>query len=240
MLVAALALTGCAATPPPVSDQVASYYSNPPTAKVTQPLKFKPVPAGSAVLIMGDSYVQGYGADDMKAQGYAYLLGQSYGWNTTVDAVGRTGFWSGGGVDRTDPNTYKERIDRLGAGGELKPALVIFQGSQNDYPATAAELSAKVHETVGAVNRFWPEAQVVVIGPAAPLPNGSSLRNVNQTDYRAASEVNAFFINPLGDRWMTEENSPGFAFTDGWHVNTAGHAYLASKIKETLDASAAS
>ncbi|AFR30204.1 SGNH/GDSL hydrolase family protein [Arthrobacter sp. Rue61a] len=231
--------TAQASPPPPVSDTVASYYSNQPTAVAATAPVFAPVPAGSSVLIMGDSYVQGYGADDMKTQGYAYMLGQSYGWNVTVDAVGRTGFWSGGGVDRTDKNTYKERVDRLGAAGTVTPSLVVFQGSQNDYPATSIELGTKIRETVASVKQYWPDAQIVIIGPAAPMPNGASLKNVNQVAYLAAADVGAFFINPLGDGWMTTENSPGYAFTDGWHVNTAGHAYLASKIKETLDAFAA-
>lgn len=151
-----------------------------------------------------------------------------------VHAVGRTGFWSGGGTDRKGGNTYLERVERRATSG-LKPSLVVLQASQNDYPASASELTTKVRETVLAAKKFWPQSQVVVLGPSAPLPKGNNLVNVNTGAFKGASDSCAIFLNGMGQGWMTADNGSGFAYTDGWH----GHVYLASKIKETLDAFAA-
>jgi lysophospholipase L1-like esterase len=73
----------------------------------------------------------------------------------------------------------------------------------------------------------------------APDPNGSSLRAVNNGLRNGADALDVPFIDVLSNGWLNAENSPGYAYEDGWHVNTAGHAYLATKIKEALDAAAA-
>lgn len=65
-LVAALVLTGCAHEPPPVSDKVAQYYSNPPTpaVKPVEPVQVTPLPDINALItgpgpltvnVLGDS-----------------------------------------------------------------------------------------------------------------------------------------------------------------------------------------
>jgi lysophospholipase L1-like esterase len=187
---------------------------------------------------MGDSFTEGYGAEIKKEQGYAYLLAKATGWNATIAGVGGTGFSWGGGKDGTAGNTYLQRLKVQSASG-LEPEMVILQGGSNDYRADTAMMVTAVQDTVAYAHKAWPKAQVLVIAPMPVQPHGKNLSRVAQAMLAGASSSGAFYIDPNGLGWLTIENTPQYAFTDGAHVNTAGHAYLASKIKETLDAYAA-
>lgn len=222
-------------TPPAATSAVGTYLAAQATVTPTPTPSFKAVPAGAPVLIIGDSFSQGYGADNAKEQGYARVLADSEGWNATISGVGGTGFvWHAGKAGNKD-NAFIDRLKAQKWTG-IKPKLVILQGGINDRRATREEIAGAIHATVTLARSTWPEAQVLVIAPMPVHPHGNNLRKVASALAVGCISSGAFFIDPNRLGWLTVENTPQYAYKDGVHLNTAGHALVASKIKETLDA----
>ncbi|MDV6304452.1 acyltransferase family protein, partial [Rhodococcus cerastii] len=188
------------------------------------------IPENPQVLIMGDSYTEGYAAADQLEQGWARLVVKRLGGIGIVDGVGGTGWTWGGGDTGTDPLKYSDRIARIAAEGSLKPDVLWIQGGQNDYRADPETLSNTVVATIEQARAAWPNVQVVVMGPSAPQPLGYELRVPNDAIIAGAIAAKAAIINPTARDWFTDENSPGFAYSDGAHLNTEGHRYLADRV----------
>lgn len=200
-----------------------------PTA-TAQPLKIQ-LPAQPVLLIMGDSYTAGVGAD-LEEQGWAYLVAGELGLPTNIDGVGGTGFaWGGGQDDRG--LEYAVRLQEIAATDPaFVPNLLILQGGQNDAVANdPAALETATTETIEAARTLWPGVQVVVLGPSAPQPLAEQLRDANNAVRVGAEAANAPFIDAYAAGWFTAANSQEF-YTDGAHVDTAGHRYLANKFLE--------
>lgn len=82
---------------------------------------------------------------------------------------------------------------------------------------------------------MWPGVQVVVMGPSQPMPGGALLKRVSNPILRAALSEQVPFINPLGASWFTDTNSKQYyGNANGSHLNTKGHAYLATRVLEAL------
>lgn len=226
--------------PAPVSEKVQAYYDqNVKNAATPTPEPAAPalsaLPAQASVLIVGDSYSEGYGADT-PASGYASLLAQQSGWTATIDAAGGTGYTWGGGEGGRAGREYPARIAKLALDPAVKPALVVLQGSQNDYRADAATLREAVSATIAQVKAAWPDAQVLLLGPVAPQPLGTNIAPTNSAVAAAAKAANVPFIDGVAGRWITEANTAQYGLDDGSHLNQAGHAYLADKTKQAIAA----
>jgi lysophospholipase L1-like esterase len=206
---------------------------------VRAPDMLRPLPAHAKVLIVGDSFTQGFGATDQKKDSYAKLLVDANGWDARIDGVGGSGYFWGGGKDGHGGMRFVERLAEHAADPDFVPDLVIFQGSSNDYRANLYQMIDAVYLTVDETRRLWPDAQIAMIGPSLAYPNGENLREMNGALSRAADNRDVPFIDALNARWLNSTNSPGYAFTDGSHLTTPGHAFLASKVKEALDAKTA-
>ncbi|HEU4667926.1 MAG TPA: SGNH/GDSL hydrolase family protein [Arthrobacter sp.] len=240
--VAAIALMGPRtpdeAGPAPVSPSAAapSVTSAPPptaapTAAGTPGALGIELPAEPVLLILGDSYTAGVGADQPD-QGWAYLVAAKLGYPATVDGAGGTGFAWGGGAQDERGEEYEVRLRKIAANPAFRPNLLVLQGGQNDSAvANPDEVEAATAQTIEAARRFWPGVQVVVLGPSAPQPLAEELRGVNTAVRAGAAAANAPFIDAVEGNWFTGANSPGFD-ADGAHPNTAGHAYLAGKFLE--------
>ena len=215
-----------AKTSRPADDYVSSYtpviQTAPERIKIT-------VPANPRLLIVGDSYSAGTGATD-PAKSWANTVGQRLGWDYRVDAIGGTGWTWGGGEIGDGPDRFPERIQRDGADNSFEPNIVFIQGGQNDYRSGAAGISNAVRDSIDIARVEWPDAQVVIFGPAAPMPLGAELSGINSAVRRGAFMARAGMIDATG--WLTRENSGQFAAPDGSHVNDAGHAFLAEKFLE--------
>lgn len=199
----------------------------------TQPLFA--VPADPRLLILGDSYTLGTNAQP-RTEGYAFVLAKTLGWANEIDGVGGTGFTWGGGEQGTDGNDYISRINRRAAAGGFIPNVLLLQGGQNDYRAFPEEVSAKVAETIMVARAAWPDVQIVVMGPSQPMPGGALLQRVSTPIGRAALAQRAPFINPLGAKWFTNENSAQYyGDANGSHLNSEGHAYVARRAMEALE-----
>ncbi|TNB70485.1 SGNH/GDSL hydrolase family protein [Arthrobacter sp. BB-1] len=190
------------------------------------------LPAEPVLLILGDSYTAGVGAD-RPDQGWAYLVAKELGYAADVDGVGGTGFAWGGGAQDERGEEYEVRLRRIAGNPALVPNVLVLQGGQNDSQSSdVKEVEAATTQTIEAARRFWPGIQVVVLGPSAPQPLAEELRGVNSAVRAGAAAANAPFIDAVEGNWFTSANSPGFD-ADGAHPNTAGHAYLARKFLES-------
>jgi lysophospholipase L1-like esterase len=253
--VAALALTnprgaGEAARPLPVNQAAAPSAAAPsapaptPTATATAAatasgtaaaaaagLRIE-LPAKPVLLILGDSYTAGMGAD-REDQGWAYLVAGALGYPTNIDGVPGTGFAWGGGPQDDRGREYEVRLREISRDTRFVPNLLILQGGQNDAQLTNLdELKTATAQTIEAARRFWPGVQVVVLGPSAPQPLAEELRGANTAVRAGAAAARAPFIDAYEAGWFTGDNSPAFD-ADGAHPNTAGHAYLAGKFLES-------
>ncbi|MDT2009527.1 SGNH/GDSL hydrolase family protein [Rhodococcus opacus] len=89
--------------------------------------------------------------------------------------MGLTGFLRPG-VNEESHRTYGERIQRLHEDGKYQPNLIIFQGGLNDSRYESGELQQSVQDTLKMTKGFWPDAQIVLIGP---ITYRTSLGEVN-------------------------------------------------------------
>jgi acyl-CoA thioesterase-1 len=191
------------------------------------------VPAEPDLLIMGDSYTEGYNAANARENGWAYLVARALNYpRWTVDGVGGTGWSWGGGDTGQDANKFGERITRLAANG-YTPNLVVFQGGQNDYRyEEPQELTDVVAATIQQARDTWPGVQIVVMTGSAPQPLGDTLKGSSDAIKAAALATDTPVIDPLAYGWFTTANSPQYANFDGSHLNTEGHRFLAERFLE--------
>ncbi len=217
--------TGATASPTPTPTPTAA------AAATVRQLGIE-LPAEPVLLIVGDSYTAGVGADQPD-QGWANLVAGQLGYPANIDGVPGTGFAWGGGEQDEQGREYEVRLREIAANPAFVPNLLILQGGQNDALVTDPnEVEAATAQTIEAARRFWPGVQVVVLGPSAPQPAAEELRDANSAVRAGAAVASAPFVNALDAGWFTSANSPDFNF-DGIHPNTAGHAYIAEKFLES-------
>ena len=152
-----------------------NYTPKPVPASTTAPVPMLALPENPRVLIVGDSFAQGFGAEPQSA-GYAYLLGGYLGWSdVTVDHEGRTGYTrdnEGLGAN------YGTRIAHRIASGDVAPDLVILQGTINDNNATTEEMTVAIQSVVDTIRAGWPNASVRSPGGISPPRRRPSTRSV--------------------------------------------------------------
>ncbi|MCO4276550.1 GDSL-type esterase/lipase family protein [Pseudarthrobacter sp. HLT3-5] len=174
LAVAAFGVAGIALTNPRGPDEAASPVtaSSPvatptatasptPTATATaQQLKIQ-LPAQPVLLILGDSYTAGDGAD-RPGQGWAYVVAGSLGYPTNIDGVGGTGFAWGGGAQDNEAREYEVRLREAAEDPGFVPNVLILQGGQNDALITSPdEIQTATAQTIEAARRLWPGVQVI-------------------------------------------------------------------------------
>ncbi|WP_371876040.1 SGNH/GDSL hydrolase family protein [Pseudarthrobacter sp. SSS035] len=215
----------------PVATPTATATQAPTATATAQRLKIQ-LPAQPVLLILGDSYTAGVGAE-LPDQGWAYVVANALGYPTNIDGEGGTGFAWGGGPQDSAAREYEVRLREAAADPRFVPNVLILQGGQNDALATSPdEIQSATAQTIEAARRLWPGVQVVVLGPSAPQPLAEELQGANSAVRAGAAAAGAPFIDAYGAGWFTGANSPGFDF-DGAHPNTAGHAHLAEKFLES-------
>lgn len=218
------------ASPPAAAPTVAATPAPTPTATAQQPqIQLPPEPV---LLILGDSYTAGVGADQPD-QGWAYLVARSLGYPTNIDGVSGTGFAWGGGAQDNLAREYEIRLQEIADNPAFVPNVLILQGGQNDSLVNNPdEIQSATTQTIEAARRLWPGLQVVVFGPTAPQPAAEELGTPNSAVRAGAAAANIPFIDAYEAGWFTNANSPGFN-ADGAHPNNAGHAYIAEKFLES-------
>jgi acyl-CoA thioesterase-1 len=222
---------------PPVTGAVKSVIATAPAsatatpAVTAAPLKIK-LPDAPRLLIVGDSYTAGVGADRPSA-GWAHLVADKLGYPSKVDGVGGTGFAWGGGAADDMGREYAVRLQEAADDKSFVPNVLILQGGQNDSLAKDMKnVETEAAQTVELARKLWPGIQIVVFGPSAPVPLAADLRGVNSAIRAGAANAKVPFIDANENGWFTNTNSAGFNF-DGSHVNTEGHKYIADKFLAT-------
>src|SRR5690606_36576629 len=154
------------------------------------------LPEHPNVLVFGDSWTYGSAASD-PTLGYAYLLADLLDGETTVDGVRGSGYLKPG----IDGPTFGERITALDPA--LDPDLVIIQGSINDRASGAAGYREAVAAAWDALVATYPEAAIVVLGPAPhELPVGDATARIDQYLAALAGGRGWWYISPVQREWI--------------------------------------
>jgi len=189
----------------------------PPTAPALLDLPVQP-----RVLLMGDSYTEGWGATPL-SEGFAFHIAEPLGWRLTRDGIGSTGYLNAG---LKMQGTYPQRLWRHPADGY---DLVVLQGGSNDEKAPEADIAKAVDLTVRTVHRRYPSAQILVMGPVVPHGTiGANRVKVNRvlTSYTTAHSLQ--LINPWAEQWFVKGDAATMVDPVKGHPNNAGYARIAT------------
>ncbi len=184
------------------------------------------------MLVFGDSWTYGSAAS-LPTLGYAYVIGERLGWETTVDGVRGSGYLKPG----LDGGSYGERIAALDPA--LDPDLVIVEGSINDRRLPASGYRDAVTAAWDALAALYPEATIVIMGPAPQvLPVEAATARIDADLAALASARGWWYVSPIAEDWITPENYPSVIDTGIGrdHPSTDGHSYLATRLAEALAA----
>ncbi|MFJ6654068.1 SGNH/GDSL hydrolase family protein [Microbacterium sp. NPDC091313] len=194
------------------------------------------LPEHPRVLIFGDSWTYGSAAT-APTDGYAYVVARTLGWDAVVDGVRGSGYLKPG----LDGGAFGERIAALDPA--LDPDLIIVQGSINDRRLPATGYRTAVDEAWDALSARFPDAQIVVLGPAPQvLPVEAATARIDVDLADLAAERGWWYVSPVREEWITPENYAAVIDTGEIgrdHPSTAGHAYLAERLAEALGERAA-
>lgn len=188
------------------------------------------LPEHPRVLVFGDSWTYGSAASD-PTLGYAYLLGDLLDGETFVNGVRGSGYLKPG----LDGPAFGERIAALDPA--LDPDLVIIQGSINDRALGAQGYREAVTAAWDALAATYPDAAIVVLGPAPhELPVGDATARIDQDLAALAGGRGWWYISPVQEEWITEQNYLTVIDVDlgNKHPSTDGHRYLAEKLATAL------
>lgn len=199
----------------------------------TQPPEPAPLvlPERPRVLLMGDSYSEGWGADP-QTNGFAYQVAEPLGWDLVRDGIGSTGFVD---VGLKNQGSYPTRLARHQPANSFD--LVILQGGTNDEKLTTAEITAGVDTSVKVVRERFPRAQLLVMGPVAPYGSPSEDRaklNLALVDY--THEHSILYINAIAGNWFQVGEWRELVDQEKGHPNNPGYVRVAQHFVEDVRA----
>ncbi len=186
-----------------------------------------PLPAQARVLVFGDSYTEGVGAEPAH-RGYAYLLGAALGWSVTVDGAGGTGYLAPAPTNR---GPYRKRLAEAPAGPF---DLVLLQGSTNDERQPVAGLAPAVDQTVTAFRDRYPGARIIMLGPIALRGVVSEPKAaVNETLKAYAQAHQVTYIDAVAESWFATSEVRTMVNPNDGHPSNAGHQRIRDRL--TID-----
>lgn len=183
------------------------------------------------VLVFGDSWTYGSAAT-VPTDGYAYQLGRMNGWDTTVRGVRGSGYLRPG-LDGPDFGTRISMLDP-----DAAYDLIVVQGSINDRLLVDDTYRPAVDAAWDTLAATFPDAQIVVLGPAPhALPVHRGTIRIDRELASAAAARGWWYISPVAEEWITEENYLAVIDTGEIarnHPSDAGHRYLAERLTDAL------
>jgi len=197
------------------------------------------VPRGSRVLFFGDSYTEGWGAENL-ADGYAYRMSGLMGWEVTVRGVGGTGYLDEGSKNE---GNYVTRIERLDATGPY--SLIVLQGGSNDQAALprsedgaidTTPLSISVEQAFNAMQTRYPNTPIILLGPVS---TGEKVNPDKQAVDKALSTFahtrGVHYISPIAGRWFLSSEREALIDEKTGHPNGRGYEKMARMLKWQLN-----
>ena len=182
-------------------------------------------------LFFGDSLMHGTGSHPGRPI-MARVVARQLGWNITVDAVGGTGYTTGGA--RGKP--YLERLSRKGV-LSTPYDVVLIEGGTNDKAADPGTMRERTTETVRYVRSRLPTAKIVLMGAYNPPGRRYDARRVTiDAVIRAvAIEQSLPYFSPISGHW-TKGQSGRFLCSDGLHPSTYGYGVMGAHLVRALRA----
>ena len=181
--VCAVTLLRPGATAEPAAPASVAAESGPVAAAISPaPLS---LPDDARVLVFGDSWVYGSAATT-PSLGFAYRLADELGVETVVDGVRGSGYLKPG----VDGPAYGERIAALDPA--LDPDLIVVEGSINDRRLHPDGYRDAVTAAWDALAARYPEADIVILGPAPqvlPVEAASAAGGTSRRSPRSGSRT---------------------------------------------------
>jgi lysophospholipase L1-like esterase len=172
------------------------------------------------VFLLGDSWAAGLHADPARSLGQ--VAAAALGRPISVDAVSGTGY-----LNEAGDRTYLQRA--LTAGGPER--LVIVQGGSNDDSEDLGELGPAVVATLRALQRGFPSAALLVLGPGPdPEPVTAEQRAVDDVIQDAAGSVGVEYVSMLKEGWIPGAHVAAVLDPGNHHPTPAGHRYLGLRL----------
>ena len=202
----ASASTSASATPPAIA---------PPDAP-TVPLQ---------VLTIGDSIMKGFGVEP--GQAWPELISQQDGWSLTTLACNGAGFLAIGSPDDCDSN-FPAIVE---AATSLHPALVIIEGSSNDFGMSNSSLLESTESAASAVHQEFPRAKIVGLSTVwgdTTVPD--EIAEIDSQVQQAMTQVGGTYV----DLGQPLSGHPELMQSDDVHPTAAGQQVLAAAIRDAL------
>ncbi len=242
-LLSVLLAAGCSAgaatatvtpTPTPVVTTVVPSPTASPTPKPVPTFDAngcrirRPLPPGSVVSVIGDSYTTGEpGKGGVGAKGWPAILARRTGWTVHKDAQGASGYLSKGFTGKYyDGLIYLDQTKKLRA---QHPDLVIVFGSANDLRHTEPPYFVDyVRRTLQAVRREAPNAYVVVATSFWYDDHPpQEMLYIGQVEKAEVKRLGcAVFLDPIAESWFGDRYRYLFVPNND-HPTDAGHLRLA-------------
>lgn len=178
------------------------------------------------VAVISDSFTAGSGMDSGPASRWPELLA-SKGFDVAPYAVSGTGYAA---TLQTTSGT-SNFVTRIADISDDNIQRLVFFGSINDgfhdYE-TVHDAAAIAYST--AKDR-WPDAQILVIGPASPSwPVPDRTITARDAVRDAAADADITFVDPIEESWF--EDQPDLIGMDTVHPTDEGHEYLSTHLNE--------
>lgn len=185
---------------------------------------------GTQTVIFGDSWTAGLFLRP-ETQGYAYLAADKLGLDAEVIGGSGTGYLNPGSAGL---GTYNTRLKALPVSDAR---LLIIQGSVNDFGKNLLQLGPVFDQTIATAKKKFPKAQIVILGPSTnTMPIHAALSGADNIIGERAQNAGLAYISPMRGQWITSENFTKVISRDNSHPTVEGHAYLASKLVESINA----
>ncbi len=190
------------------------------------------------VLVIGDGYTAGSDEGGVGAAGWPAVVASELEDDgrqirVDVDAVDDRGYFARGPEQAP---TFAESVQQADEGPY---DVAVFFGSSSDSGAGQASTRSGAAAAYATVQERWPDAKLLVIGPA--WVGGISppdVRANRDAVAAAADEVGATFLDPLDEGWFADPTE--LIGSDGVHPTHEGHRRMASLIAPRLEALLAS
>lgn len=210
-------------------DSYESSYVRPTPTEAKEPTFA--LPQDPRVLFLGDSLTDGTAASDKKDLGFAPRLARIEGWSDfVVDGVGLSGFLAPGVSEEAHRN-YRDRLQQIFFTNTYSPNVIIFQAGANDRKYSSADIHKKVVETIAVARRYWPDVQLLLVGP---ITSSTELSAANAAYRSAAYESEIFYIDAMRTPIISANERKEMISDDGWHANDAGHQKIADELHQRI------